>query len=121
MDNYNYYNITSLDKLSSEVQDFILNSIKIGFQKNIIKNKEWFMKINRCVYTSQILSLCSNFKIKVVEGVTVDKQGEMYFHCWNEYEGVHFNLIKDNHNYLDNYGRIILKRIISTFSKLYKC
>jgi hypothetical protein len=101
--------ITELKELQEQIINYIRLSIKNGYDRNIIKNKEKFRHISHCIYTSQILSLCSGFNIRVVEGITVDENNNKHYHCWNEFKGFQFNLINDNHNFLKHYGVIISK------------
>ena len=106
MKSYDYYKITELIDLPTEIQHYVLNCVREGVNKGIIKNLDRFRTLKYCIYTSQILAISSNFKIKVVEGITINEKGKKFIHSWNEYKGYHFNLIKGYNNKILHYGRI---------------
>lgn len=111
---YSFINCTSLEKLPIDIQEFILKCIENGIKKKIIYDFKLFRKTKYCIYTSQMLSVASNFRIKVVEGITIGPNGEHWRHSWNYYKGHHFNLIKeDNLHLLHHYGKFVPTHVLS--------
>lgn len=105
---YEYIKCTNLEELPKHIQDYVLRTVERGIKEKVIFDFKLFMKVDHCIYTSQMLAYASKGEIKVVEGLVIGPNRELFRHSWNFYGGYHFNLIKrSNHHLLLHYGTII--------------
>lgn len=83
--------VSSLENLPENAKEAVNKYIKLCYEKN--PSMQHFSEPHYCHFTSKLLSKASNGKIKVIEGLVLDKaNNQVIHHSWNSIYGIYFDM-----------------------------